>query len=139
MDKRSYLAETCHCLVNFLRVDFPESSVLLSYQQPLKLHSPVPFSDHSGQLVYEIINSVDHELDVVPLGHAVMAMPPQDDIHIGAEDTLCNLHGDVPGYFLVFEPVNQPYGTSDGDGTLEDTVIFCLSQEVHAEPIKTLL
>lgn len=90
-------------------------------------------SDQSGQLVYEVVNSVDHELDVILLGHAVLAMSPKDDIHVGTEDTLRHLHGDVPRDVFVFEPVDEPHGTSDGDGTLEHTVILCLAQKVHAK------
>ncbi|TNN88882.1 hypothetical protein EYF80_000760 [Liparis tanakae] len=76
-----------------------------------QVHMPIPYSDQSGQLVDEIIDSVDHELDVVPLRHAVLAMSPEDDIHIVAEDAFCNLHGDVPGDVLVFEAMNEPYRT----------------------------
>lgn len=66
-------------------------------------------------------------------------MSPKDDIHICAEDTFCNLHGDVPGNIFIFEPVNEPYRAGDGDGTLEHTVIFCLTQKVHAKLVMTLL
>lgn len=96
-------------------------------------------SHHGGQLVYEVIDGVDHQLDVVLVGHAVLAVPAEDDVHVGAEDPLGDLHGDVPGHVFVFEPVNKPHGAGDGDGAVEDTVIFCLSQEVHAELVMTLL
>lgn len=66
-------------------------------------------------------------------------MSPKDDIHIGAEDAFCNLHGDVPGDIFVFEPVNKPNGAGDGNGTLEHTVIFCLAQKVHAKLVVTFL
>lgn len=69
----------------------------------------------------------------------MLAMPPEDDIHIRAEDAFCNLHGDVPGDILIFEPVNEPYRTGDGEGTMENTVIFCLSQKVHAKLVVTIL
>ncbi len=120
-----------------MRADFPVNTVLISATS--QAHSPIPHSDQSGQLVYEIVNSVDHELDVVLVRHAVLAMSPKDDVHIGAEDALRNLHGDVPGDVLVFEPVNEPHGTGDGDGTLEHTVIFCLAQKVHVKLVMTLL
>lgn len=68
----------------------------------------------------------------------MLAVSPKDDIHVRAEDALCDLHGDVPGDVLVFEPVDEPYGTGDGDGTLEHTVIFCLFQEVHAKLVMTV-
>lgn len=57
----------------------------------------------------------------------MLAVPPQDDVHVGTEDALCNLHGDVPGDVLVFEPVDEPHGTGDGDGAVEHAVIFCLA------------
>lgn len=103
------------------------------------LASPPPYSDQSGQLVYEIINSVHHELDVVPLGHAMLAVSPQDDVHVVAEDALRHLHGDVPGDVLVFEAVDEPHGTGDGDRTLQHAVVFRLSQKVHVKLVKTLL
>lgn len=96
-------------------------------------------SDQGGQLVYEIINSVDHKLDVVLLGHAVLTMSSKDDIHIVAEDTFRNLHGDVPGDVLIFKPMNEPYRTGDWDGTMKHTVIFCFMQKVQANPVKSLL
>lgn len=69
----------------------------------------------------------------------MLAVSSEDDVHVGAEDTLCNLHGDVPGDIFVFEPMNEPHGAGDGDGTLENTVIFCLTQKVHAKLVNTLL
>lgn len=114
-----------------LRADFPVNSHILN--------RPWWSSDQGGQLVYQVVNSVDHKLDVVLLGHAVLAVPPQNDVHIGAEDALCDLHGDVPGNVLVFEAVNEPHGAGDGDGALKNTVVFCLAQEVHAELINTFL
>lgn len=69
----------------------------------------------------------------------MLAVSPKDDIHVVAEDAFCDLHGDMPGDVLVFEAVNEPYGTGDGDWTLEHTVVFCLSQKVHAKLVKTLL
>lgn len=114
------------------RADFPVCSHILNI-------SSIRSSDHGGQLVYQIVNSVDHELDVVLLGHAVLAVPPQNDVHVGAEDALCDLHGDVPGDVLVFEAVNEPYRAGDGNGAMKDTVVFRLTQEVHAELVRTFL
>lgn len=88
----------------FLEVGFPVNSPSFFISATSQAHSPISYSDQSRQLVYEIVNSVDHELDVVLFGHAVLAMPPEDDIHIRAEDAFCNLHGDVPGDILIFEP-----------------------------------
>ena len=127
---------------NFLEGWLPGKRLFLT-QQPLKLATPppphIPPSDQSGQLVYEVVNSVDHELDVVLLFHAVLAMSPQDDIHVRTEDAFCHLHGDVPGDVLVFQPVDESHGTGDGDGTLEQTVIFCLTQKVHVKLVNTVL
>lgn len=69
----------------------------------------------------------------------MLAMSPKDDVHIRAEDTLCNLHGDMPGDILIFEPMDEPHRAGDGDGTLEHTVIFGLTQKVHAKLVMTLL
>lgn len=95
-------------------------------------------SDHGGQLVYEIVNGVDHELDVILLRHAVQAVSPEDDIYIGTEDSFGNLHGDMPGDVFIFQPMNEPHWAGDRDGALKHTVIFSLLQEVHAEFVKTL-
>lgn len=64
--------------------------------------SSTTHSDHGGQLVYEVINGVDHQLDIILLGHAVLAVSPEDDVHVRAEDPLTNLHGDVPGDIFIF-------------------------------------
>lgn len=101
--------------------------------------SSTTHSDHGGQLVYEVVDGVDHQLDIILLRHAVLAMSPEDDVHVGAEDPLSNLHGDVPGDIFVFEPVNKPYGAGNGDWAVENTVIFGLSQEIHAELVMTPL
>lgn len=69
----------------------------------------------------------------------MLAMSPEDDVHVGAEDALSDLHGDVPGDIFVFEPVNEPYRAGNGDWAVENTVIFSLSQEVHAELVMTPL
>lgn len=95
-------------------------------------------SDHGGQLVYEVIDGVDHQLDIILIGHAVLAVSPEDDVHVGAEDPLANLHGDVPGDVLVFQPMDEPDWAGDWDGAVENAVIFGLSQEVHAELVMTL-
>lgn len=79
---------------------------------------PLPYSDHGGQFVYEVIDGVDHQLDVVLLRHAVLAVPTQDHIHVGAEDALGHLHGDVPGDVFVLQAVDEPHGAGDGDGAL---------------------
>lgn len=126
-------------MVNFLRVDVPVNSPSPLISATSQAPSFIPYSDQSGELVYEVVNSVDHELDVVLLGHAVLAMSPKDDIHIRAEDTFRDLHGDVPGDILIFEPMNEPHRAGDGDGTLEHTVISCLTQKVHAKLVMTLL
>lgn len=66
-------------------------------------------------------------------------MSPEDDVHVGAEDPLSDLHRDVPGDIFVFQPVNEPYRAGNGDWAVENTVILGLSQEVHAELVMTLL
>lgn len=100
---------------------------------------PIPPLDQSGQLVYEVVDGVDHQLDVVLLGHAVLAVSPQDDVHVGAEDALRHLHGDVPGHVLVLEAVDEPHGAGDGDGALQHAVVLRLAQELHAELVVTLV
>lgn len=96
-------------------------------------------SHHGGELVYEIVDGVDHELDVVLLRHTVLAVSPQDDVYVGAEDALRHLHGDVPRHVFIFEPVDESHGTSDGDWTVEHAVVFSLAQKVHVEFVVTLL
>lgn len=112
----------------------------MQLSSPLMSHQPssTAGSDHGGQLVYEVVDGVHHQLDIVLLGHAVLAVSPEDDVHVRAEDPLRDLHGDVPGDVLVFEPVNKPYWAGDRDGAVQDTVIFGLLQEVHAELVMTL-
>lgn len=122
MHQRSHLAKkTCGCLVISLRANSSSSS------------------DHGGQLVYEVIDGVDHQLDVVLLRHAVLAISPEDDVDVRAQDALGDLHGDVPGDVLVFEAVDEPHGAGDGDGALKNTVILCLVQKVHANLVETFL
>lgn len=69
----------------------------------------------------------------------MLAVSPQDDIHVGAEDALRHLHGDVPGHVFVLEPVDESHGTGDGDWAVENAVVFSLAQKVHVEFVVTLL
>lgn len=84
------------------------------------LGNPIPngVSHHGGKLVYEVIDGVDNELDVIFLSHAVLAVAPQNDVHVRAQHTLSYLHGDVPGHVLIFQAVNETYGAGDRDGAL---------------------
>lgn len=67
----------------------------------------------------------------------MLAVSPEDDVDVGAQDALGDLHGDVPGDVLVLEAVDEPHGAGDGDGALENAVILCLVQEVHAQLVET--
>lgn len=49
----------------------------------------------------------------------MLAVPPEDDVDVRAQDALCDLHGDVPGDLLVLHAVDEPYGAGDGDGALQ--------------------
>lgn len=69
----------------------------------------------------------------------MLAVSPEDDVDIGTQDALCDLHGDVPGDVLVLQAVDEPYGAGDGDGALKYTVILCFTQEVHANLVETFL
>lgn len=69
----------------------------------------------------------------------MLAVPPQDDVHVGAEDSLRHLHGDVPRHVFVLQPVDESHGTGDGDWTVEHAVVFSLAQKVHVEFVVTLL
>lgn len=102
-------------------------------------NSPCSRSHHGGELVYEIVDRVHHQLDVVLLGHAVLAVPPQDDVHVGAEDALRHLHGDVPRHVFVLEPVDESHWAGDGEWTVEHAVVLGLAQKVHVELVVTLL
>lgn len=124
-------------MVHFLRVTAPVNSPSLAeFTNPAQL---LPPSHHGGELVYEIVDGVDHELDVVLLGHAVLAVPPQDDVHVGAEDALRHLHGDVPRHVFVLQPVDESHGAGDGDWAVEHAVVLGLAQKIHVELVVTLL
>lgn len=96
--------------------------------------TPTPLSSHhGGQLVYEVVDGVDHELDVFLLRHAVLAVAPQDDVHVAAEQALGHLHGNVPRHVLVLQAVNEAHGARDREGAMQHAVVLGLVQEVHAE------
>lgn len=103
------------------------------------LGNKTAYSHHGGQLVYEVIDCIDHKLDVVLLGHAVLAMAAEDDVHVGAEHALCHLHGDVPGNVFILQAVDEAHRAGDGDGTLQDAVVLRLLQEVHAHRVDALI
>lgn len=138
LEKRWYLAEEHAAVWLFLEGQrSSKRSFSCKFSNPsnsLRSHS-----NHRGEFVYEIVDSVDHQLDVVLLGHAVLAVSPQDDVHVGAEDALRHLHGDVPWHVFILEPVDESHGTSDGDWTVEHAVVFSLAQKVHVEFVVTLL
>lgn len=91
-----------------------------------------------GELVDEVVDGVDDELDVVPLGHAMAAVFAQDDVDVAAEDALGHLHGHVPRDVGVLQAVYEPHGAGHGDGALQHAVRLRLPQEVHAQRVRAL-
>lgn len=96
-------------------------------------------SRHGGQLVDEVIDGVHHELDVILVGHAVLPVAPEDDVDVVAQHALGDLQGDVPGHVFVLQAVDEAHGARDGDGALQQAVVLCFLQQVHANSVHTFL
>lgn len=96
-------------------------------------------SRQGGQLVDEVVDGVHHELDVVLVGHAVLPVAPEDDVHVVAQHALRDLHGDVPGHVFVLQAVDEAHGAGDGDGAVQQAVVLGFLQQVHANGVHAFL
>ncbi|KAI1242336.1 hypothetical protein IHE44_0005870 [Lamprotornis superbus] len=83
-----------------------------------------------NELVNEIINSIHKELCILLVTHPMLADFAEDNIHVLAQNTVSNLHRDLPGDIPILHAVDKAYRTRHRNRTIQHTVVFCFSDKV---------